>query len=761
VAREALVTEFARVATGLTAANLRPMVLPGATAVVPAHWTSARLRLTGGVASAPVAATLAPPRMLGHAPPSGESFVDPTLDWEHPAVSRQPMRIYGSFYEAEDPYDAELANPPRNGLRADYFDFLAGGLTDVPELAEMPPTLTRVDAAIDFPTDASFALPFDAETFGALWRGYLVVEIAGEYEFTAGSDDGARVRIAGTTVLEHRTLRPYAETSGRVRLEPGRHAIEVAFYENYVFASCRLFWRVPGATERRVVPAAAFEPPDEIADVDPPFVASVAPRHGRIGDEIVLRGSGFSATPALERVTFAGVPAEIVAASPTEIVVKVPIGASTGSLVVQVGPLSTRPTPFEVDSLLGLYGEYFLVGHELTDLPDLDALTPYFVRLDGPLDFTDDDLWQMPYEPDKFAARWFGYLFVPEEDEYEITLRSDDGAFVEIDGTRVVDLPGFHPPIERAQTVALGQGFHPIDLRFFENQGLARLSLYWRRRGEPTRVPIPRGFLFAPDALAVRTPPQVTSLEPASALAGNEILVHGAAFGTDARVVRVEFPGGVWSRPSFAGDDLLRVRVPHGAGSGPVRVHVGVQASGAVATRATGGQGPPDGAAEFTLAEPIGLLGEYFELAPGEAATAADLPALLASRSASVTRIDTRWRFGKRGDWGLPFADRDFAVRWTGALCVETTQRLQVALQSESSALLRVNGGNVVADIEPHTLRERYGGGRVPPGEHAIELYTLHRAGSDPRLHVFVTPFGRADHLELPPTWLRPRAPRR
>jgi hypothetical protein len=62
--------------------------------------------------------------------------------------------------------------------------------------------------------------------------------------------------------------------------------------------------------------------------------------------------------------------------------------------------------------------------------------------------------------------------------------------------------------------------------------------------------------------------------------------------------------------------------------------------------------------------------------------------------------------------------------------------------------------------VQQHTLRERYGWGRLLPGEHAVELYTLHRAG-EPRVHLFVTPFGRADHLEIPANWLRPRAPKR
>lgn len=731
-ARQALVdaTQLAATLTA-AAANVRAMVLPGAARRTPEGWKAADVRLAAAASGASATAL------------RGRS------DVRRAGGEWQP---YGGLAQLDDVGDlasgAGSADPRRHGLRADYYDFLAGDLLDVPDLATLPPTLTRVDPAIDFATDESFHLPFDPETFGALWRGYVVIDAPGEYEFTAGSDDGVRVTIGGTRVVEYGALRPYAETSGRIHLDAGRHALEVAFYENYVFASCRLWWTPPGGV-KAIVPASAFEPPDEIAAVDPPRIVRVEPPHAALGEEVEIRGSGFSPTVALNRVTFAGVAAEIVAASPTSLVVKVPIGASSGPLVVQVGPISTPAVPFEVDTLVGLYGEYFLVGTELSDYPPFDQIAPYFVRLDGPLDFSEDDLWAMPYEPDVFGVRWSGFLHVPEEDEYELTLLSDDGAEVVLDGQRVLDLPGLHPPEERTRTVALAEGFHPIAIRFFENYGLARLSLFWKRRGDPSRTPIPRGAFFAPDALALREEPRIAALEPATAKGGDTIVVRGSGFGSVREIVRVEFPGttatgSVWMRPDLAADDQLTVKVPLACGPGPVRVHVGVR---------------PSNEAAFALSEPIGLRGDYFELTAGEVASAADLPALLATRSPSVSRIDTRWIRQKREDWDLPFAARPFAVRWTGTVASDITQGLLVSLQNESAALLRVAGADIVADVEPHTLRESIGGGRLTPGEHAIELYLL-ATGDAPRLLFFLTPWGRAEHLELPSTWLRPRAPR-
>ncbi|MCE9637684.1 MAG: IPT/TIG domain-containing protein [Planctomycetes bacterium] len=731
-AREALADVVVQAAANPGAANVRAMVLPGAARVTPPDWVPATVKLAAMQRTAAVLGVDALPGL-------------------HPEGARYGSRSSvierlgggGSVRADESEIDPQ-ADPKRHGLRTDIYDFLDGELVEVPDLTALPPSITRVDPVIDFTTDASFHLPFEPDTFGVLWRGFLVVTTPGDYEFTCGSDDGARLKLDGTTVLEHTWLRPYAETSGTIHLDAGRHAFELAFYENYGFASCRLFWEAAGVP-RAIVPAEAFEPPDEIAAVDPPRITAVSPLHARLAEEVTIDGNGFSATPALNRVTFADVVAEILEAAPDRLVVRVPIGASTGSMVVQVGPISTRPVRFEIDTLVGLYGEYFQVGAEIDALPDMDTQAPYFVRLDGPLDFTDDDLWALPYEPDVFATKWTGYLYVADEDEYEITLGSDDGAFVAIDGTRVVDVPGLHPYEEGANVVALTQGFHPIELRFFENYGAARLSLFWRRRGDAARVAIPRGFLFAPDALSNRGEPTIATLAPATAVSGDEIVVHGSGFGTDARYVRVAFPGDVWVRPTFAADDLLRVRVPWGAGNGELRVHVGVR---------------PSAATQFTLGEETGLRGDYFELSASEATSASELPALLAARTPVFTRVDKRFRFANRTDWALPFTAKDFAVRWSGTIATEITHSLTVAFQTESAGLLRIEGENVVADVEPHTLREAYGEGRLTPGEHAIELFTLHHGG-DPRLHVFITPFGRMDHLEVPVGWLRPRAPKR
>jgi len=63
-------------------------------------------------------------------------------------------------------------------------------------------------------------------------------------------------------------------------------------------------------------------------------IADFTPRAGMVGSTVTIYGSGFSADPGDDTVTFNGAPAEIRSASATELVVQVPAGATTGNLAV-------------------------------------------------------------------------------------------------------------------------------------------------------------------------------------------------------------------------------------------------------------------------------------------------------------------------------------------------------------------------------------------------------------------------------------------
>jgi hypothetical protein len=651
-------------------------------------------------------------------------------------VARRPDAV-----GAATTIDTDAATATSHGLRGDYFDLLDGALTDVPDVKDVLPTFSRIDRAIDFDTDAAFALPFTPDTFVVRWTGFLRAPQDGECRFTIGSDDGARLTIDDAVVVDQPRLRPYGESSGAVKLAAGLHPVEVLFYENQGYASCRLWWSGPSWTRTLVAPE-FLSPPADLAGVVPPVIASVDPSSGSIEDTVVIAGVGLG--DASSRVTFHGVPAEIASASADRLVVTVPIGAATGDVVVQVGELSSRPRSFEVKNLLGLFGEYWKLDGELTDWPDFAHFAPYFVRLDANLDFLEDDLWALPHEPDVFAARHSGFLYVPQEDDYRLTLGGDDGVRVTLDGRRILDLPGLHPYAEQSRTLRLAKGFHPIETLFFENYGEARLALFWQRASEPTRSVIPEGFFFAPRELSDLPTPVLTSLAPRAAEIGGDVEIRGAGFGTNERLVRVVFPGGVWARATSVDDERIRVRVPYGVESGALRVEVGIKSSGEL---------------PFTVATPQGLVADYLAYVDRASLEAAVADRSIQTAPAAFTRVETSWQRTSAADWNLPFPASTFAVHWHGTLAVEHPTDVGWILRAAAGAYLLVDGAFVV-DCGPwHELEERYGTSRLAAGEHRFDLWFA-QSGADPRIQLLFTPLGRLEHLPVPGRWFLPREPR-
>ncbi len=708
-----------------------------------------RTNATGGVTGpGPV---IRPANLPGEAPTPIVEF-EPADATFVPPVDRRPnlhtLRHSGSRVRRErtelashDENDhAELDELAGRGLRGDYFDFLEGRLWSIPDLATLPPTFTRIDPLLDFSKDEQFRLPFEPETFAVLWRGYLHVPEPGDYEFTCGSDDGVRVTIGDEIVLEHGGLRPYAESRGRVELAAGKQPIEVIFYENQVFASCRLFWDGP-SWGKRLVGAEFFSPPDDVADVVPPHATRLVPHLGAVGDEIDVLGTGFGDQPALNHVTFAGVPAEVVEATPSRLRVRVPVGASSGDVVVQVGPLASLPETFEVQSVTGLFAEYFHIGKDLSTMPTFDQLVPFFVRLEGPLDFHQDHLWNLPHSPDVFASRYTGYVYFPEEDDYRITLGSDDGATLRLDGQEYIAAPGLHSYREVTRTSRFTRGFHPVEITFFENRGAARLRLFWQRASEATRSPIPRGFLFPPEGLVDRPAPTLDMGPDLEAPINGEVTLTGTGFGAEPGIVRVLFPGDVWSRPRLIEDGQLTARVPFGAASGPLRVQVGIKESNAIA--------------RFRVSSAVGLTADYYAFSSDEELREYRDLEKLRERTPTTTRVETSLDLDSESGWAIPFPARNFAVHWHGTLGVEYETQVGFLLQADDGAYLFIDGRMVVNNKPFHPLLERGGVQFLSPGEHRIDVYYFQKDG-EAKLRLFWNPYGLAEHRDIPAGWFRP-----
>jgi hypothetical protein len=147
----------------------------------------------------------------------------------------------------------------------------------------------------------------------------------------------------------------------------------------------------------------------------------------------------------------------------------------------------------------GLLGEYFDIGENLEDFPDVEGKKPAKTIVDKQInwDATGEALGESGLS-DKFYVRWNGFLRVPKDGKYTLYLESDDGSRLAVDGKEVVNNGGLHAMEEKSGEVELKAGDHPIKLELFEAEGEVGLKFAWETEGVEKQT-VPASALFHGD----------------------------------------------------------------------------------------------------------------------------------------------------------------------------------------------------------------------------------------------------------------------
>jgi PKD repeat protein len=98
------------------------------------------------------------------------------------------------------------------------------------------------------------------------------------------------------------------------------------------------------------------------------------------------------------------------------------------------------------------------------------------------LDPTDEIGWPLSTLPsdEHFSVTWDGYWYVPVAGTYDFLLKSDDGSWLWIDESLVVDNGGLHSPQIRYGSATLSEGYHHIVVKMFEQTGQAVARLDYK-----------------------------------------------------------------------------------------------------------------------------------------------------------------------------------------------------------------------------------------------------------------------------------------
>lgn len=125
-----------------------------------------------------------------------------------------------------------VVNPNANGLDFDYYE---GAWDSIPVYTSISPV--RSGRTYDVSLDG---FPHRDENFALRLTGFLMIEKEGEYAFYLSSDDGSKLFIDNTLIVNNDGLHGTRTVDGKAILGPGKHKIMVSYVQKTGGASLLL-----------------------------------------------------------------------------------------------------------------------------------------------------------------------------------------------------------------------------------------------------------------------------------------------------------------------------------------------------------------------------------------------------------------------------------------------------------------------------------------------------------------------------------------
>lgn len=151
-----------------------------------------------------------------------------------------------SWVDARAKCDAALswAGGGGDGLVGDYYS--DDSLTTV--------AFSRTDGQINFAFGVNDP-NVPAVPFSVRWTGYVEAPVTGTYIFTAQYDDGIRVWIDGTLIIDDWTVGPTRESTGSIALTIGSHyTIKVEYLNAVLRGSASLSYECGSGLQKQIIP---------------------------------------------------------------------------------------------------------------------------------------------------------------------------------------------------------------------------------------------------------------------------------------------------------------------------------------------------------------------------------------------------------------------------------------------------------------------------------------------------------------------------
>jgi len=188
----------------------------------------------------------------------GSAITRPLLSFATVLALTAPASA-GSFSDLKPVSPPPAADALVPGLAVSYVFLSARHVDDVE--SEGPGEPGETLPQLNYQSGSGDVLTSDrSDGVGALIRGLIHFPEAGRWLMVAQSNDGVRVRLAGTVVIEDPDVHSdqYSENAEINVAEPGWYEIAVTYFERKSTSTLKLLWQPPAKTEFEVVPADAF-----------------------------------------------------------------------------------------------------------------------------------------------------------------------------------------------------------------------------------------------------------------------------------------------------------------------------------------------------------------------------------------------------------------------------------------------------------------------------------------------------------------------
>jgi hypothetical protein len=133
-------------------------------------------------------------------------------------------------------------------LEAKYYALTSP--TVLPAFASLTPYLTTSVPQLNYASgNGTFANSTRSDNVGALYTGWIDIPTSGQWTFFLSSDEGSKLSIGSTVVINHDGIHTFTEKSGTIGLAAGRHAFRVEFFERTGAAGLVASWQGPGVAK--------------------------------------------------------------------------------------------------------------------------------------------------------------------------------------------------------------------------------------------------------------------------------------------------------------------------------------------------------------------------------------------------------------------------------------------------------------------------------------------------------------------------------